>query len=104
MKHPNSPWGSDSLARRTYSPLLATLRNEPRALASLQEITQLLAQEGAVGFLEAVKRDAELIRRSGLYNAQINPVIALLDEAISQAREHNKLPASGVELRNSPPP
>jgi hypothetical protein len=65
-------------------------------LASLQEITQLLAQEGAAGFLETVKRDAELIRRSGLYNDRINPVIALLDEAISQAREHNKLPASGL--------
>lgn len=98
------PWGNDSLARRTYSPLLATLRNEPGSLASLQEIAQLLAQEGAVGSLEAVKRDAELIRRSGLYNDRINPVIALLDEAIGQAREHNKLPASGLELRNSPPP
>ena len=98
------PWGNDSLARRTYSPLLATLRNEPGALARLQEITQLLAQEGAVGFLETVKRDAELIRRSGLYDAQINPVIALLDEAISKAREHNKLPAGDAELPIAPSP
>ena len=97
-------WGSDSLERRTYSPLLATLRNEPEALASLQEITQLLAQEGGVGSLEVVKRDAELIRTSGLYDAEISPVITLLNEAISQAREHNKLPASSAELRNSPPP
>lgn len=97
-------WGNDLLERRTYSPLLATLRNEPGAFAQLQEITQFLTQEGAVGSLEAVKRDAELIQRSGLYNAQINPVIALLDEAIKQAHEHNKLPASGAEPGNSPPP
>jgi tetratricopeptide (TPR) repeat protein len=97
------PWGGDSLARRTYSPLLATLRNEPAALASLQEITQRLAQEGALGSLEAVRRDAELIRRSGLYNDRINPVIALLDEAISQAREHNKLPVDGAGLPFAPP-
>jgi tetratricopeptide (TPR) repeat protein len=98
------PWGNDSLARRTYSPLLATLRNEPGALAGLQEITQLLAQEGAVGSLETVKRDAELIRRSGLYNDRINPAIALLGEAIGKAREHDKLPADGAELPFAPPP
>lgn len=97
-------WGSDFLERRTYSPLLATLRKESEALASFREITQLLAQEGAAGFLETVKRDAELIRRSGLYDPEINPVIALLDEALSRAREHNKLPASGANLPNSPPP
>jgi tetratricopeptide (TPR) repeat protein len=97
-------WGGDSLARQTYSPLVATLRNDPTALASLQEVVHLLAQEGAVGSLETVKRDAELIRRSGLYNDRINPVIASLDDAISQAREHNKLADSGLELRNSPPP
>jgi tetratricopeptide (TPR) repeat protein len=92
------PWGSDSLSRRIYSPLLATLRNESGSLAKLQEITQILAQEGAAGFLETVKRDAELIRRSGLYNAQINPVIALLDEATSKAREHNKLAPGAIDL------
>lgn len=97
-------WGNDSLTRRTYSPLMATLRNEPGSLARLQEISQLLAQEGAVGFLEAVKRDAELIQRSGLYDAQITPVIALLDEAIGEAREHNKLPADDAELHTSPTP
>ncbi len=97
-------WGSDSLSRRTYSPLLAALRREPGCLARMQEMTQLLAVEGALGFLETVKRDAELIRTSELYNAEISPVITLLNEAISQARERNKLPASGAELRNSPPP
>lgn len=97
-------WGSDSLGRRTYEPVLATLRNEPGAFARLQEITQLLAQEGAIGSLETVKRDAELIRRSGLYDAEISPVITLLNEAISQAGEHNKLPARGLELPSSPPP
>jgi tetratricopeptide (TPR) repeat protein len=84
-------WGGDSLARRTYAPLLATLRNESGALPRFQEAPQSLGQEGALGFLETVKREAELIRRSGLYDAQINPVIALLDEAIGQAREHNKI-------------
>jgi len=83
-------WGSDSLSRRTYSPLLATLRNESSALPQLQEMIQFLAQEGAAGSLETVKRDAELIRRSGLYNAQIDPVLVLLDDAIGKAREHNK--------------
>jgi tetratricopeptide (TPR) repeat protein len=97
-------WGSDSLGRRTYSPLLAALRSEPGCLARMQEMSQLLAQEGALGFLETVKRDAELIRTSELYNAEISPVITLLNEAISQAREHNNLPASGAELPNSPPP
>jgi len=98
------PWGGDQLSRRTYSPLLAVLRSEPGCLARMQEMTQLLAQEGALGFLEAVKRDAELIHASELYNAEISPVITLLNEAISQAREHNKLPASGLELRNSQSP
>jgi tetratricopeptide (TPR) repeat protein len=98
------PWGGDSLSRRTYSPILATLRSEPGCLAHVQKMTQFLAQEGALGFLEAVKRDAELIRTSELYNAEISPVITLLNEAISQAREHNKLPAGDLEPRNSPPP
>lgn len=97
-------WGSDSLSRRTYLPLLAVLRSEPGCVARMQEMTQLLAQEGALGFLETVKRDAELIQTSELYNAEISPVISLLNEAISQAPEHNKLPASGLELGNSPPP
>ena len=97
-------WGGDSLSRRTYSPLLSALRSEPGCLGRMQEMTQLLAEEGALGFLETVKRDAELIRTSELYNAEISPVITLLNEAISQAREHNKLPDSGLELRNSTPP
>jgi tetratricopeptide (TPR) repeat protein len=97
------PWG-DSLSRRTYSPVLAALRSEPGCLARVREITQLLAQEGAVGFLETVKRDAELIHTSELYNAEISPVITLLNEAISQASQHNKLPTSGAELQVSPPP
>lgn len=87
-------WGGDALARRTYSPLLGALRNEPGALPAFQEITHLLAEEGAAGFIETVKRDAELIRRSRLFAAQINPVIATLDDALTKAREHNKLPAS----------
>jgi tetratricopeptide (TPR) repeat protein len=98
------PWGGDSLSRRTYSPVLAALRSEPGCLGRVREITQLLAQEGAVGFLETVKRDAELIHASELYNAEISPVITLLNEAISQASQHNKLPASGVELQISPAP
>jgi tetratricopeptide (TPR) repeat protein len=83
------PWGSDSVQQRTYSPLLATLRDEPGSLVQLQKITDVLAQEGAAGFLATVKRDAELIRRSGLYDAQITPVIVLLDASIKKAREGN---------------
>lgn len=90
------PWGGDSLLRRTYSPLLATLRHESESSAQLQEATQSLAQEGAAGFLESVKRDVDLIRRSGLYDMQINPVVALLDDAIRQAHEHNTLSARGA--------
>jgi tetratricopeptide (TPR) repeat protein len=91
-------WGGDALSRRTYSPLLGALRNEPGSLPAFQEITQLLAQEGAAGFLETVKREAELIRRSGNYDAQINPVIATLNDAIAKAREHNKLPESDSQV------
>jgi tetratricopeptide (TPR) repeat protein len=83
------PWGSDPLVQQTYSPLLATLRNESGSLVQLQRITEVLAQERAAGFLTTVKRDAELIRRSGLCDAQIVPVIALLDAAIKRAREGN---------------
>jgi hypothetical protein len=58
-------------------------------LVQLQRITDVLAQEGAAGFLTTVRRDAELIRRSGLYDTQIKPVIALLDASIKKAREGN---------------
>ena len=83
------PWGSDPLFQQTYPPLLATLRNESGSVVQLQKISNVLAQEGAAGFLATVKRDAELIRRSGLYDAQIRPVIALLDASIRKAREGN---------------
>jgi tetratricopeptide (TPR) repeat protein len=79
-------WGGDSLVQRTYSPLLGTLRNEPESLDHLREIIELLAREGAAGFLETVKRDAELIRRSGSYDAQIKPVMDLLGASIRKAR------------------
>jgi tetratricopeptide (TPR) repeat protein len=79
-------WGGDSLVQRTYSPLLGTLRNEPESLDHLRAIIELLAREGAAGFLETVKRDAELIRRSGSYDAQIKPVMDLLDASIRKAR------------------
>jgi tetratricopeptide (TPR) repeat protein len=84
-------WGSDSLSRRIYSPLLGAMRDDPDASIAFKQMTEALAQEGAVGFLANVKRDAELIRRSGLYAKQIEPVIALLDGAITTARAHNKL-------------
>jgi tetratricopeptide (TPR) repeat protein len=82
-------WGGDSLVQPTYSPLLGTLRNEPESLARLREITELLAREGAAGSLETVRCDAELIRRSRLYDAQIKPAIDLLDESIRKARQGN---------------
>jgi tetratricopeptide (TPR) repeat protein len=83
------PWGSDPLSQQTYAPLLGVVRNEPGALVQLQRISDVLAQEGAAGFLTTVKRDAEFIRRSGFYDAQIKPVIALLDASIKKAGEGN---------------
>jgi tetratricopeptide (TPR) repeat protein len=94
---PTLAWGSDSLERRTYVPFLATLRGEPDALSQFQQITDTLAQEGALGFLTSVKRDAELIHRSGLYAKEIEPVIGLLETAIAKSREHNKLSEAGSE-------
>jgi hypothetical protein len=37
-----------------------------------------------------------LIRRSGLFAKQIDPVNALLDLAIAKAREHNQLPPAAA--------
>jgi hypothetical protein len=53
----------------------------------MQEITRDLEHQGAVGLLQTVKREAELIQRSGLYDAQVTPVIAMLDGALNKARE-----------------
>ena len=80
-------WGSDALDRRMYSSFLAALRGEPQGFEALTQVVQLFENEGAAGLLEGVRRDAELIRRSGLYGAQIAPVINLLDASISKARE-----------------
>jgi tetratricopeptide (TPR) repeat protein len=80
-------WGGDPLGQRIYAPFLATLRGQPDAFSKMQEITRDLEHQGAVGLLETVKREAELIQRSGLYDAQVTPVIAMLDGALSKARE-----------------
>jgi hypothetical protein len=90
-------WGSDSLFRRVYSPLLGALRDDQNAPAQFQHETESLAQEGAAGFLANVKRDTDLIRRSGLFAKQIDPVNAVLDLAIAKAREHNQLPPAASE-------
>jgi tetratricopeptide (TPR) repeat protein len=79
--------GGDPLGQRIYAPFLATLRGQPDAFSKMQEITRDLEHEGAVGLLEAVKREADLIQRSGLYDAQVTPVIAMLDGALNKARE-----------------
>ena len=97
-------WGSDSLSRRIYSPLLGALRDQPDALSTLKQVTEPLAQQGAIGFLSLVKRDAELIHRSGLFAKQIGPVIALLDEALGKSREQNKASPLVPEVRSAPPP
>jgi tetratricopeptide (TPR) repeat protein len=81
------PWGSDALDRRMYSSFLAALRGEPQGLEAFTQAVQMLEREGAAGLLEGVRRDAELIRRSGLYGAQITPVVDLLDASIRKARE-----------------
>ncbi len=80
-------WGSDALDRRMYSSFLAALRSEPQGLEALTQAVQMLEREGAAGLLEGVRRDAELIRRSGLRGPQITPVIDLLDASIRKARE-----------------
>jgi tetratricopeptide (TPR) repeat protein len=80
-------WGGDPLGQRIYAPFLATLRGEPGAFAQTQKIVGELEHEGAVGLLEAVLREAQLIRRSGLFEAQVTPVITLFSDAISKARE-----------------
>jgi tetratricopeptide (TPR) repeat protein len=83
----NLSWGGDPLSKRIYEPLLAILRGDPAGLDHLQQITNELQRQGAVGLLEGVMREATLIQRSGLYGQQINPVVALLGEALGKARE-----------------
>jgi tetratricopeptide (TPR) repeat protein len=80
-------WGGDPLGQRIYAPFLATLRGKPGAFAQMQKITGELGQEGAEGLLEAVMREAQLVRRSGLFEAQVTQIISLLDDAISKAGE-----------------
>jgi hypothetical protein len=53
----------------------------------MQKITGELEQEGAEGLLEAVMREAQLVRHSGLFEAQATPIISLLDDAINKARD-----------------
>jgi tetratricopeptide (TPR) repeat protein len=83
------PWGNDPVSQQTYSALLTALRNDSASLVELKTITDVLAREGAAGFLATVKQDAELVRRSGLYDAQIAPVIVQLDASIEKARKGN---------------
>jgi tetratricopeptide (TPR) repeat protein len=90
-------WGSDSLSRRVYVPLLAALRDNPNAASQFQQVIESLAQEGATGFLANVNRDAELIRRSGLFAKQIDPLIVSLDAAITKAHDHNSLPKNDAD-------
>jgi tetratricopeptide (TPR) repeat protein len=80
-------WGSDPLERRMYSSFLATLRGEPAGSASLEQVIKMLEDEHAAGILDGLRRDAELIRRSGFYDSTVVPVIDLLNAAIVRARE-----------------
>ncbi|HJT82019.1 MAG TPA: tetratricopeptide repeat protein, partial [Chthoniobacterales bacterium] len=79
-------WGGDPLGRRIYEPLLAVARGDSAAFQQLQSIIEELQNEGAVGLLEAVMREATLIQRSNLYPQEINPVCDLLAQAIQKAR------------------
>jgi tetratricopeptide (TPR) repeat protein len=79
-------WGADPLGQVIYAPFVDILRADPEGFNRLQEEIAGLKREGAAGLLEAVRRDANLVRLSGRYNEQINPVIALLDTAINEAR------------------
>lgn len=80
-------WGADPLGQRIYVPFLGALRGDPGAFAQMQRIVGELEQEGAVGLLEAVMREAQLIRRSGFFDAQIVPIVSLLEKAIDKAKE-----------------
>jgi hypothetical protein len=82
-------WGGDATEREMYSALLRTLRGDPSAQAALQKIIQRLETEGAAGVLDGFRRDVELIRRSGRYDAEITPVMTLLESSIKKAREAN---------------
>ena len=82
-------WGGDPLGQHIYAPFLATLRGAPGALAQMEQVTRELGRERAIGLLEALRREAQLVRRSELFNARITPVLSLLDDAIRQARETN---------------
>jgi len=84
---PKLPWGGYPFEKRLYSSLLGALRGEPKDWSTLQETVQFLEDGGAAGVLETVRRDVELVRRSGLFDAQALPVIALLDGSIKKARE-----------------
>lgn len=82
-------WG-DPLSNRLYPPLLRMLLNQSGAMEELRGVVESLAAEGAAGLLENVRLDAELIQRSGHYARQIDPVIALLDQAIAKARQNGR--------------
>jgi tetratricopeptide (TPR) repeat protein len=81
------PWGGFPVEDRLYSSLLGALRGEPKDWSGLQETVQFLKDGGAAGVLETVRRDVELVRRSGLFDARVLPVVALLDASIKKARE-----------------
>jgi tetratricopeptide (TPR) repeat protein len=80
-------WGTDAIERRLYSSFLSALRGEPDGSRALTQITELLEREGAAGLLEGLRRDADLIRRSKLYDAEVIPILEQLDAAISNARK-----------------
>ncbi len=80
-------WGGDPLGQRIYVPFLAVLREDSGAFAQMQQVTDELTREGAVGLLEAVMREAQLVKCSGLFDTQVTPVITLLADSISKAKE-----------------
>ncbi len=80
------PWGVDPLEQRLYDSFVGALCSEAGAPARLEQVIAELEGEGAVGLLEAVRREAYLIHLSGSFEVQITPVLALLDRAINTAR------------------
>ncbi len=81
-------WGGDPFQERVYAPFLAVLRGDPGGLTKMQTVVDTLADEGAEGLLQAILREAQLVKRSGLFNDRVISLISMLQEAIQKAGQH----------------
>jgi len=81
------PWGPDPFGKAIYQDLIAALLGDSAGLERLRGITEQLQQQAAVGLLYAPLREMTFIERSHLFNQQVNPIIALLSDAMEKARQ-----------------